>query len=575
MKIKKIMLTNLLLLLGTTSFFCQAYGQWARLSGGAGDDRAYSTQQTSDGGYILAGETDSFGAGNYDFLVTKLFADGTVQWSKTFGGTGYDGVFYESYSMAIRQTSDGGYIVAGDTNSFGAGDEDLLIIKLTNSGTIQWAKTFGTATYEWSPFIEQTVDGGYIVSSIGWYSGSRDFLIIKLTSTGTIQWQKFLYGASWDRPHSIRQTSDGGYIVAGETGSFGAGSTDFLIIKLSSSGVIQWQKAYGGGNSDAAWSAEQTSDGGYIVAGDSGSFPPTSNGDFLIIKLTGTGVIQWQKTFDISWYDREPLIHETLGGGYILAGTTMVAGNDDSVIMKLSSSGSVEWAKTFGAVADDRARSVQQTSDGGYVVAGWPDSGNYTNDFLIIKTDLNGDIPDCTNLQDALVTAQDVTGTMTNVTVSEQTSSLAVGNPSVSVSSPTVLETILCQSPCTDNDRDGYGNPSSPDCTYPELDCNDSNALIFPTNPNQFCNCEEPYPQGTEESVAADNCIDGLDNDCDGLIDYDDPDCGAPYGPGPANIGAAYGGKSSLGVSDLTNQLILLLIPGSTVVFLRIVRRKN
>jgi uncharacterized delta-60 repeat protein len=199
---------------------------WQKTYGGSGDDYAYSIQQTTDGGYIVAGWTSSFGAGNYDFYVIKLDANGNKVWEKTFGGSSED----RAYS--IQQTTDGGYIVAGWTYSFGAGIYDVYIIKLDADGNKVWEKTFGGSGWDEAFSIQQTTDGGYIVA--GWTSsfgaGWEDVYIIKLDADGNKVWEKTFGGSGWDEAFSIQQTTDGGYIVAGYTD--GAGNTNVYVIRM-------------------------------------------------------------------------------------------------------------------------------------------------------------------------------------------------------------------------------------------------------------------------------------------------------------------------------------------------------
>jgi len=157
-------------------------GQWAKTYGGTGDDYAYSIQQTSDGGYIVAGYTGSSGAGLADFWVLKLKSDGTVDWQKTYGGGGYDS------ASSIQQTSDGGYIVAGVTTSFGAGGYDFWVLKLDGSGNVQWQKTYGGTGNDYANSIQQTTDGGYIVAGVTTSFGAGgDFWVLKLDSSGNVQ----------------------------------------------------------------------------------------------------------------------------------------------------------------------------------------------------------------------------------------------------------------------------------------------------------------------------------------------------------------------------------------------------
>ena len=260
---------------------------WQHTYGGSGDDHASSIQQTSDGGYIVAGSTSSFGAGDYDICLLKLSSTGTIDWQHTYGGSKLDRV------ISIQQTSDGGYIVAGETVSFGAGVGDIWVLKLSSTGTIDWQHTYGGSGFDWANSIQQTSDGGYIVAGISYSfrAGNEDIWVLRLSSTGTVDWQHTYGGSGFDDARSIQQTSDGGYIVAGTTSSFGAGYYNIWVLKLSSTGTIDWQHTYGGSNSDYARSIQETSDGRYIVAGSTDSFGAGEFSNFFILKLLPDGDI--------------------------------------------------------------------------------------------------------------------------------------------------------------------------------------------------------------------------------------------------------------------------------------------
>jgi len=257
---------------------------WFKHYGGTNNDDAYSIQQTSDGGYIVAGKTESFTYGNSDIAIYKLNSSGNKVWFKHYGGTNGE----QAYS--IQQTSEGGYIVAGYSNSFSYGNSDIAIYKLNSSGNKVWFKHYGGTNNDYGQSVQQTSDGGYIVA--GWtYSytyGGTDFAIFKLDSNGNKIWFKHYGGTSNDYAYSIQQTSDGGYVVAGLTGSYTYGSNDFAIYKLNSSGNKNWFKHYGGTNSDAASSIQQTSDGGYITTGYIHSYSHGMS-DFGIYRLDSNG----------------------------------------------------------------------------------------------------------------------------------------------------------------------------------------------------------------------------------------------------------------------------------------------
>ena len=250
---------------------------FAKTFGGSDYDAAYSIQQTSDGGYIVAGVTASFGTGDEDVFLLKTDASGNLQWAETFGGVYFD------VAYSVQQTSDGGYIVAGYTYSFGAGSYDVFLLKTDASGNLQWAKTFGGSggDYAWS--VQQTSDGGYIVAGFtGSFGAGGDVFLLKTDASGNLQWAKTFGGSDYDRAYSVQQTSDGGYIVAGYTYSFGAGGYDVFLLKTDASGNLQWAKTFRGDSIEFAYSVQQTSDGGYIVAGVTLSFGAGNNDVFLL-----------------------------------------------------------------------------------------------------------------------------------------------------------------------------------------------------------------------------------------------------------------------------------------------------
>jgi hypothetical protein len=288
--------------------------EWQKCLGGTEEDIAYTIQQTSDGGFIVAGYTESNDgdiSGNHgggDALVVKLNNSGTIEWQKCLSGTGVD------IAYSIQQTSDEGFIVAGYTSSNDGdvsgnhgGHSDAWVVKLNSSGDIEWQKCLGGTSDDYAYCIQQTSDGGFIVAGYtksndgdvsGNHGGGSDYWVVKLNSIGDIEWQKCLGGTDWDKANSIQQTSDGGFIVAGYTDSNNGnvsgyhGLGDAWIVKLNSTGDILWQKCLGGTNWDFANSIQQTNDGGFIVAGgtrsndgDVSGYHGVGGGDFWVVKL--------------------------------------------------------------------------------------------------------------------------------------------------------------------------------------------------------------------------------------------------------------------------------------------------
>jgi hypothetical protein len=211
-----------------------AQTSWWRTYGGTNSDYGCSVQPTADGGYIVAGSTASFGAGNGDVYLIKTDASGDTLWTRTYGGTSDD------YGWSVQLTSDGGYIIAGYSSSFGAGDYDVYLIRTSPSGDSLWTRTYGGTSLDKGYSVQQTSDGGYIVVGYtkSYGAGDVDAYLVKTDSSGDALWTRTYGGTNSDNGHSVQQTSDGGYIIAGQTRSFGAGSLDVYLIKTDANGNV-------------------------------------------------------------------------------------------------------------------------------------------------------------------------------------------------------------------------------------------------------------------------------------------------------------------------------------------------
>jgi hypothetical protein len=206
--------------------------QWSKTYGGSADEVAYSIIQTTDGGLVAAGYTDSFGSSGNDFYILKLDGSGNLQWSKTVGGSGTG----SEVVYSIVQTTDGGFALAGETQSFGAGSYDMYVVKLDAVGSLIWTRTFGGTSEDHGWSIVQTSDGGFAIGGYTTSFGAANFYMVRLNGSGTLQWSKTYGGSSIEEAYSLRKTAGGGFVMAGETTSFGAGGKDIYIVKIDSLG---------------------------------------------------------------------------------------------------------------------------------------------------------------------------------------------------------------------------------------------------------------------------------------------------------------------------------------------------
>ncbi|HRB25677.1 MAG TPA: T9SS type A sorting domain-containing protein [Bacteroidia bacterium] len=428
----------ILLLICTTTAHAQEI-EWQNTIGGSGVEFLNYTQQTSDGGYILGGRSNSGvsgdktepSKGDYDYWVVKLDATGNIQWQNTIGGDDAD------WLQSVQQTTDNGYILGGwsksnisaDKTENSQGASDFWVVKLDSIGNIQWQNTIGGDSTDNLYSLQQTTDGGYIlggfsISSISGdkteYSiGGSDYWVVKLDASGNIQWQNTIGGYENDNLYSLQQTTDGGYILGGRSMSNATGDKtensqgldDYWVVKIDATGNIQWQNTIGGNSWDELESIEQTSDGGYILGGssdsdNSGDKTENSQGDFdyWVVKLDATGNLQWQNTIGGDNWDKLKSIQQTTDGSYIFGGysssnisgdkTENSQGNYDYWVINIDSIGNILWQNTIGGLYAEALSSIKQTIDGGYIIGGQsvsPISGDKTedsqgnNDYWVIK----------------------------------------------------------------------------------------------------------------------------------------------------------------------------------------------
>jgi len=357
---------------------------WSRTYGGAKEDRGHSVHQTSDSGYIVVGRTRSFGPGYPDIFLVKTDQNGDSLWTRRYGGSHWE------WGNGVQQTYDGGYIIVGGTRSFGIATParaNVYLVKTNANGDTIWTKTYGGSGYERGYSVQQTSDGGYIVAAYttSFGEGAESVWLLRADVNGDTNWTR-TYGAdtTLSRAYSVQQTSDGGYIVTGENTCVNA---DVYVIRTDSAGDTLWTRTYGGPDCDIGYSVRQTLDGGYVVAGCTYSFgtgtPDHCN--FYVVKTDSTGDTLWTQTCGGDYDDHSYSVQQTSDGGYISTGY-----RDDSssvYLVKIDVNGDTIWTKSFGGGGSEVGYSVEETVDGGYIIAGYTDSfGSGGYDVYLIKT---------------------------------------------------------------------------------------------------------------------------------------------------------------------------------------------
>lgn len=407
--------------------------EWQRAFGGSSSDEPHSMIRTTDGGYLLAGATQSFDGdvmGNHgavDAWVVKIDVNWGFQWQKCLGGSG------DEYVRSLQQTVDGGYMLLGSTNSTDGdvtgnhGGYDIWVVKLDENGSIDWEKCLGGSGEDYPTSIQQTTDGGYIVggstgSTDGDVTGNHggvDMWVLKLTGNGNVDWQESLGGSATESLMSIQQTPDDGYILAGFANSDNGdvsenhGGDDIWVVKLFENGTIDWQKSLGGSSMDQGGTVQHTLDGGYLVEGytnsTDGDVTVVHGGlDIWLIKLNESGDIQWQRSLGGSNDEFAKSVQQTTDGGYVVVSSAVLStdgdvtgnhGGGDIWVVKLLGNGAIEWQACLGGTGAEEVGSIRPTMDGGYIMIGSTGSvdgdvsGNHGNgDIWVVRLQGTGTI---------------------------------------------------------------------------------------------------------------------------------------------------------------------------------------
>ncbi len=353
---------------------CFLYAQdtlWTRVYGGVGfGEYCEEVQQTSDGGFVFAGQ-NGFQGGIFPWLV-KTNDTGDIVWSQVY----YDATTNTAF-FSVQQTSDGGYIAGGISRAnWSQSRIDYYLVRTDGSGNTLWSDTYITPDYgfDYGKSVRQTSDGGFIFGgNTAPGPNPYEFFLVRTESSGDTMWTRTYGdgGSGNERANCVTQTSDGAFVMAGYTDSYGSGGWDFYVVKVDGSGDTIWTRTYGGSGGEEAFSIEETSDNGLIIAGYTTSYGAGLQ-DFYVVRTDAAGSLLWERTYGGSQHDYAKSVKQTPDGGFIIVGSTASfgAGFTDCYIIRIDASGDTLWTRAYGGYDDERAYTVDLASGGGYIVGG-------------------------------------------------------------------------------------------------------------------------------------------------------------------------------------------------------------
>ncbi|RJP77403.1 MAG: T9SS C-terminal target domain-containing protein [Candidatus Zixiibacteriota bacterium] len=341
---------------------------WTRTFGGPMDDDACALLPTPGGGFQLGGFTNSFGQFG-DMWLVLTDAQGDSLWSHTYGGAEGERI------NALVACSDGGCLLVGETESYGAGDRDIWLVRTNGQGQALWTRTYGGVDFDQVAAGLATGDNGFLVAGTRGIVVNQEYdenlWLLKLNADGDTLWSRTYGGSYADWSSALIETPDAGYLLIGGTYSFGAGWNDAWILKLNSQGDSLWSRTYGGWNGDQIYGAVPTADGGFLLAGETDSFG-AGDRDVWLVKINAQGDTIWTRTFGESMYDAARAVIATGNEHYLVGGFTQTAaaGSMQMWLIKIDAQGDSLWSRTVGGIGIDMAFALQQAPNGDYLLAG-------------------------------------------------------------------------------------------------------------------------------------------------------------------------------------------------------------
>lgn len=364
--------------------------KWENNYGGRGSDGGNSSLSTSDGGYISIGYTNAYGNGKNDVWIIKTDFTGEREWSRVYGGK------LDDLGWDVTESIDGGYVIAGETFSFGNGQSDIYLLKIDSTGNMIWNTTFGGLAEDVAYGVVSSEDGGFVVAAQtkSYGQGGSDGMIVKFNSEGVKEWHRLFGGKGLDYFKSITVDSSKGYVLAGGTRSFNNGDSQGWLLAVNGEGFPKWEKTYGDKGTDGFNMITNTHDDGFVVVGSSESFFSQGMKDVIMVKLDSLGQKLWMNLYGGRKDDIANAVSQCKDGGFVITGETISfgKGKSDILLIKTNQLGKEKWKKTIGGVGVDIGNSIQELTKGGYIISGTSTISNLSFDSILIKTDKKGNV---------------------------------------------------------------------------------------------------------------------------------------------------------------------------------------
>ena len=367
---------------------CSSGGLWTKTYGGPSADGGRSLCSTEEGTYVVAGYTSSFGSGATDMYAMNIDETGGVLWSNAYGGAGWE------YGYGMCPAHDGGYLLTGYSTSFGDGSKDVFVVKIDENGNEDWMQTYGGIGLDVGMSVCQT-DEGYLVAGYteSFGAGENDMYVIGIDQTGAVLWEKQLGGTAAELGYEIQKTSDGNFVLVGASGSDRA-NYDVYLAKIAANGDLLWENFYGAPGNDGGYdrghAVIETSDGGFAIVGES-NYGDALN--MLVVKTDAEGEQVWVQVYGERLHDHGSDIIQTADGNYVICGRAdnSTKGSNNMFLLKIDTNGQELWRNIIAMSGNEWGITLAETTSEDLIIVGHTNSfGQGQYDILVMKTDSDG-----------------------------------------------------------------------------------------------------------------------------------------------------------------------------------------